>query len=162
MPKEKYSKHFDHDRDFVDPYKVESNLLNLFRNPVKNRHGFENDLNRCQIELTDYFDPDFHYILQLDEIFHNGHRVMCRWSLIPTIYDHHNDEPFAQFVLTEMDRTESEMVKPSGNYKNFRSLFREKNIGMIQGEIKSDSAEVKLCIPSNIRAMRLDAKRKLS
>lgn len=137
-------------------------LLSLYRNPLKSSEGYVMDKDKAQIELTDYNDPDFCYILQLDSIFHNGHRVLCRWSLISRSMNDENEEPFAQFTLTQLDPTEKFMLKDVPNYKkyrDYRTIFREKNIGVIQGSISKNSAEIKISMPENIRAMRLDANR---
>lgn len=141
-------------------YYLDKRLLSLYRNPIKDSEGFDLDSTKAQIELTDYNDPDFCYILQLDSIFHNGHRVLCRWSLISRTMNDDNNEPFAQFTLTHLDPTEKFMMKDMPSYKryrDYRTIFYDKHIGVIQGEIRKNSAEIKLSIPENIRAMRLDA-----
>lgn len=141
---------------------LDTRLLSLFRNPAKDSQGNFQNLDRAQIELTDYNDPDFCYVLQLDNIIHNGHRVLCRWSLISRLLDDENEEPFATFTLTELSRTEKDMmfdVPSYKRYRDYRTIFHDKHIGVIQGVINSRSAEIKLSIPDNIRAMRLDAKR---
>jgi len=133
------------------------NFLSLFRNPMTGFTGYKRNPKRARISLTDNDSDFFHYIIQLDNIFEENGILLCRWSIISTIEDEFNEEPFATFILTESENIDIQNVN---DLHSSRCIFHDQNICVIQGIITKEHAEIKLVIPDNIRAMRLDAKNK--